>query len=133
MAEPESNSLRAARTIDSVLAGEERGTAPAIGREADVDLVAAAIERSKAMRDRIEGRLQGAPVAPAAGQRPDPALPDETPENAGEPRGRGVNPPAHRGASAIEATVRQVLERERLQREQDRARNRDPDKGGPSR
>ena len=132
MAEPEPNSLRAARTVDPDRTGEGRGPTRTLGMDGDADPVAAALARSKAMRDRIEGRRQEAPTA----SRDTHTRPERRPAaapiaDASQSKEVGVAPPTFRSPDAVDETVRQVLERNRLQRDQDRARDRDTDKGGP--
>lgn len=134
MAEPEPNSLRAARTVDTDRAGEGRGPTRTLGEEGDAATVAAALARSKAMRTRIEGRRQEAPTAsPDTHTRTERRPPAEPIADASQPKDAAVAPAAVRRPDTVDETVRQVLERNQLQRDRDRARDRDPDKGGPSR
>ena len=136
MAEPEPNSLRAARTVDTGRAGEGRGPTRTLGKDGNAAPVAAALARSKAMRERVEERRHGTPEAPPfTPERPDSGLPARSVDDASRSRDEGVTPPAVRSPASIDETVRQVLERNQRQRDQDRARDRDrdPDKGGPSR
>ena len=135
MAAPEPNSLRAARTADTDRAGEDRTTPPLIPRkDAEADPVAAAITRSKAMRDRIEARRAQERATPAvAGPRPERGPPDVALRDKGPPRDEEVTPPPGRKADAVDEVVRQVLERNQAQRDRDLDRDRNPDKGGPRR
>lgn len=134
MAEPEPNSLRAARTIDTDRASEGRGPTRTLGEDGDAATVAAALARSKAMRERVEARRNGAPEEPPhAPERPDRGPSARPVDDVSRSKDEGVAPPAVRSPDSIDQTVRQVLERNQRQRDQDRARDRDPDKGGPGR
>ena len=134
MAEPEPNSLRAARSVNAVRAGEGRGPTKTLEEDGDANTVGAALARSKAMRERVEGRRDGAPEEPQrAPERPDRGPSVRPVDHASRSKDEGVAPPAIRSPDSIDETVRQVLERNQRQRDQDRARHREPDKGGPSR
>ena len=134
MAEPEPNSLRAARAVDTDRTGEGMGPTRTPGKDGDADPVAAALARSNAMRDRIKGRREEPPTASQdTNTRPERGPPAEPIAEASQPKDAGVAPPAVRSPDTVEETVRQVLERNQLQRDRDRARDRDPTKGGPSR
>ena len=133
MAAPEPNSLRASRTIETDRAGEARTmlrATPEIAAEADP--VAAAISRSKAMRDRIEARRAEERAAPPGDcPRPEREPPEVAPADKDPHQEEGGTPA--RKPDTFDEIVRQVLERNQTQRELDRDREQNPDKGGPRR
>ena len=131
----EPNSLRAARAIgidlDSAASPTPRSS---IEKGAEVDPVAAAVARAKAVQDRIDARrVEERSATPTARQRPQPAPPDRGPADAEQPKGEGVRPPLPRKPDGLNDIVRQVLDRNQVQRDRDRSHDRDPDKGGPRR
>ena len=127
---PEPQSLRAAKTLPperSVVRDQGRGTASEAG--AATDPVVAALARSRAMRDRIEARLERDldRADTSAPRKPPPSL------QVGPHRSSADdNPPMPAGApDRIDAAMQRVQERERDRR--DRDRDRSNDKGGPVR
>jgi hypothetical protein len=134
MGEPEPNSIRALRSLHRSRADDDRAAPTAPAEKGEVgETLADALARSRGMRERIQARrAQDASVPLAAREQPDRE------RSANELGGRSpsadqTESPVVREAVAVDDLVRAVLDRNQAQRDRDRKRDRNPDKGGPGR